>query len=1089
MFWFMFTLWVGTFALSQVLADKAAKAQLQDEKAKTLEELGIPSNDATRPIPRVIGTQRVRSPQLLWHGNYRTSANTTEVNTSLFSSKNVVTGYNYYLSMQLGLCKGPVALRKIWYGDTLVWEGYADSVTDISIPPTKATTALGQQHDTRYEPSGAIRFYPGSETQVVDPYLAEYQDPCPGYRGLAYVVLDAYIGQTGTLQGWSFEVQAVTNELGLPEATYDLLYSGTDTPDAEIVGSSWGLKFVLADSKRIDYIRVMGKRAPGGGLLWLDGKIYYLALVTIANDGGGKPGTTKLVQITTGYNDWNSEATVDWIYFYIGGLFLEAGTYYLTFGGTRIPSPGITLAAKSGESDTNTSEMSGGVWVPQPYLTQMEVYGWEETVGTSVLADANPLNVAHDILVNEMGFDAADIDAVGLAAAATTLLGEGQAMGLLLQQSTPASSLLAIIEHQIDGHFYLDPTTGEWKVQLIRDDYDIETIVELNDDNVLAVKNYSTGEWLSTFNLVQLQFTNRENDYAPASAVAIDHANAQIQGRRVKASPVQMRGVSTPQLANRLAWRDLKALAVPLCKAEVEVSRSLWNLHIGQPVLFNVTAIGAAKAMRISSISQGGEDNGPITLGLAQDIFTGGDSVLPAPSSGWTPDSSGLIPFVEYRVEEMPYAVLRRQADTTASRLLTAAAATGRGEADYDIYADGSLVGDGALTPRGLLFDAISATATTVEMTTDVRASTFPALTDLDIGSNLSGLILVDDELMGVRASVVADYGLTLTVYRGLCDTVPVAHAEGVDVWMIAAGWGSSRVASVRASTVGVQLVPKTSAGEVDLADVTPEVVVLADRDLRPYPPLNLELNTASFPAEVDIDGGVVVEFTRRDYRIYDEVSQLAVDAETLDPTFPAADSTQYRLRLLEDDVVVWTGTYNGGTASLPVSLVKIIRACGGCPTALTFAVTARHTLDAVQYEATQDLEHEATVASVLLDDTYLGVMDTGQTSEAWTAPTTGDYDFTLSAALASDLQAKVNGGAWQVVIAAGLTTGALTGVTVADTIEVRHTDSASSDEVLLTIDAPTTDADAYAVLVFENVYWEIGGFGSLGFGTGKFGR
>jgi hypothetical protein len=64
-----------------------------------------------------------------------------------------------------------------------------------------------------------------------------------------------------------------------------------------------------------------------------------------------------------------------------------------------------------------------------------------------------------------------------------------------------------------------------------------------------------------------------------------------------------------------------------------------------------------------------------------------------------------------------------------------------------------------------------------------------------------------------------------------------------------------------------------------------------------------------------------------------------------------------------------------------------------------------------------------------------------------------------------------------------------LNGVVVGDIIEIRHLDSTSADEALLMIDAPGVATDAYAVLIFTNVYWTVGGFGRGGFGLGPFGR
>ncbi|MCK9569084.1 phage tail protein [Candidatus Pacearchaeota archaeon] len=842
----------------------------------------------------------------------------------------------------------------------------------------------------------------------------------------------------------------------------------------------------MPESKRLSYARVWAKRAPGGGVLWIDGRIYYMGVVGVTNASGDLPGNTKYFWQGVGYGDWNSEATYDWIYLFFGGLALEAGTYYFVFQGGRIPAPGITIHAEAGADVSNTAYYSGGAWHSLSHLCKFEVHGWDEDEGTSIISDINPMNLAYQTLTEYLHFTDDDIDLVNFEAAATTLTSENQGMGLVLTSTTPAVDVLSMIEDQVDGRFYLDRVTGKWCIQLIRDDYDPETIPVLDDDNIVRIETFSRGTWQSTMNTLQLEFNNRDGDYADASIMAIDHANVQIQGGRVPAPATRMPAVCTKELATVLAWRELKSFSVPLCLAKVRVTRDQWNLHEGRPIRFAPASLNTNIVMRVVGMMPSDEDNGPIELDLAQDIFTGGEITLASQSSSWQEESTSLIPFDHLAVSEMPEAVLRRQSDTTGSRLLAAAAATGKGEEGYDIFADATLVGDGSVTPRALVDGDLSAVATVVPIVTDQPLSRFPVTTDSDIGNNLSGLILVDDELMAVRSAAETDVGLSLTVYRGLCDTSPAAHSSGADVWLLFMGWAGSTSALTRNSTVDVKLIPKTVVAQVDEADVTPVEITLQDRDLRPYPPTNPRLNGDLTPAEVDIDSGVTVTFLRRDHRIYDEVSQLAVDAETLDPTFPAAEGTQYRLRLKEDGDVVWTGEYNGGLASLGVSLVKIIRACDGCPTVLTFAVTARHN---TTYEALQDLEHEATVDSVLLDDTYLGTLDTGQTSDPWTAPVDGDYTFTLSAALDEDLQAKVNGGALQTVIAAGNLAGDLTGIVESDIIEIRHTDSTSSDEVLLTIDAPGTATDAYAVLIFENEYWKTGGFGRGGFGLDKFGR
>lgn len=130
--------------------------------------------------------------------------------------------------------------------------------------------------------------------------------------------------------------------------------------------------------------------------------------------------------------------------------------------------------------------------------------------------------------------------------------------------------------------------------------------------------------------------------------------------------------------------------------------------------------------------------------------------------------------------------------------------------------------------------------------------------------------------------------------------------------------------------------------------------------------------------------------------------------------------------------------------------------------------VHTKHTYSAVDYEADQDVVWSASVtASAYDDDFWLGVLSPSTPSNVWTAPDTGTYGFTIDVSIAGDVEARINGGSWVQVIASGNTSGNLAGVTASDTIEVQHLDAASSDEVLLTIDSPSSSEDAIGVIVF----------------------
>jgi hypothetical protein len=273
-------------------------------------------------------------------------------------------------------------------------------------------------------------------------------------------------------------------------------------------------------------------------------------------------------------------------------------------------------------------------------------------------------------------------------------------------------------------------------------------------------------------------------------------------------------------------------------------------------------------------------------------------------------------------------------------------------------------------------------------------------------------------------------------------------------------------------NNIDMKLLPYDAQGnKVSDADAAlTEIEIDMDyRDRRPYPPTFIKWNAVQYPTTVVITSDVTATFNRRDYRILNEYSQLAVDASTINGDFPANNDTRYRVKLYDGASVVYTAPWNAaGAATYTLTFEKILRYLDGLPSTLKMSVDTRHTFSAVDYAARYDVVHECAVtASTYDDDVWLGVVAPSTASNTWVAPQTGTYGLTLGTALAGDVEYRINGGSWLQVIATGLTTGNITGVTAAEDIEIRHLDSSSSDEVLLTIAAPSGTEDGFGILVF----------------------
>jgi len=729
--------------------------------------------------------------------------------------------------------------------------------------------------------------------------------------------------------------------------------------------------------------------------------------------------------------------------------------------------------------------------------------------------EANPAAVIYEFLTDGdwgLGLPTSDVDSTSFLAAGATLFTEGNGFSFVLDQVRDASEFLREVERQIDGIVFLDPGTGKLKLKLTRADYDINTVPQIDATNVKEVKDFMRGTWDETTNQIRIQFTDRDKKYSESFAQAHDLANQRVQGGEIVAVTENFPGVKSRALANNIASRSLRQLSAPLAKANIVIDRTGWNLNLGDAVAWTDATLGFTKlAMRIIRVDIGSEIEGSIELGMIQDVFSFASPFFGQPDNTlWTLPSQNVDPFptANQRAIEAPKALTDRDealpgvADRifATGRLVTGNEITHRiwqrnavGAPSGSFILSGEVYGFCLMGELRTALTAGTGNPMTVQMngTPDTLAALQAAFTVSpsagDIGQNLVNLILVDDEFMAITTVVNQTTHLDLqNTYRGMLDTAPAAHAVNAKIFLVFVGSGLSDVTIPPTNNVDVKLRPRSRTDEVTEAEAVTISFTMANRARRPYPPTQLKLNTVLYPTSVDFDtlksGGTTLDdrgidsaYTRRDFRRLDEVQQILTDAGTLDPTFPAANNTKYKAKLIKDPagtpVTLFETVFNTGQATIFLSRTRILRNNAGVkPTSLRVEITARHDLEGVTSDAIQLLRFDFSVgASTLDNDTNMGVIAQNVTSSPFTAPTAGTYTFTIGTVLpvSGTVEANINGGVFTTVIAAGLTTGTLAGVAVSDLIRTRHTSSGSGIETFLEVDSPGgSTVDGYAILV-----------------------
>lgn len=285
------------------------------------------------------------------------------------------------------------------------------------------------------------------------------------------------------------------------------------------------------------------------------------------------------------------------------GAFTNA--WYVGTSG-QIPSYAFEVSAYPGNSLT----------APSLYLFQ--------NANALIGVDANPIDVLYDLFTGTFSKGRVPVAAIDMAswqAAALQLATEGNGFSRVWDSATTASDMVSEILRQIDGTLYEDPSTGLIGIKLIRPDYDLTTLQNINPSNCIRIEGFTLGGQTDVPNVVQVNFKNRQTDYQQDFRVAASQANSVNQGTYI-VSNVDMPGVCDPTNAQQIANRELTAQSRPLAKCTASVSRDFYRVKIGDPLTLTWPEAGiSGMVMRVASIDRGTLADGTIKLDLIQDYF------------------------------------------------------------------------------------------------------------------------------------------------------------------------------------------------------------------------------------------------------------------------------------------------------------------------------------------------------------------------------------------------------------------------------------------------------------------------------------
>lgn len=471
----------------------------------------------------------------------------------------------------------------------------------------------------------------------------------------------------------------------------------------------------------------------------------------------------------------------------------------------------------------------------------------------------NPAHIVYQCLTDNqwgMGTTTDQIDADNsFTSAADTLYSEGFGLSLIWNQQSEIEDFIQQVMDHVGGVFRVSPSTGKFELKLVRDDYDVETILHLDESNVVDILSFSRASLTDTVNELTVIYTNP--DTGKDEPITVQNlANIQSQGQVVSQTN-RYPGVTVATLAARLANRDLNVLSQTLAKVRLTANREAWQLAPGDVFKLSWPKLGVSNMVfRVGNVNRGTLRDRTITIEAVQDVFG-----LPATTysqqqeEGWYEQDGTAYPIFAQALQEatyydvvttLPTADVQALDAATTGFILPAAAKPAASATGYTVWSkigatEYENTGVGDFVPACILDAAIGKEEQTV-----AQFRNGIELEQVEIGT----YCFIGTGQDAERAAVVAVdlNAATVTLNRGILDTVPAVHPEGTLILFSGFSTTDDQVERVDGETIDVKLLPVLPQGEILLADAANMQVTMNQRYYRPLPPGRFRINAQIYP-------------------------------------------------------------------------------------------------------------------------------------------------------------------------------------------------------------------------------------------------
>lgn len=465
----------------------------------------------------------------------------------------------------------------------------------------------------------------------------------------------------------------------------------------------------------------------------------------------------------------------------------------------------------------------------------------------------NPAHIIFEAQTNEdwgRGTDIGQLDLDSFKHCADTLFDEKFGMCIAWKRQDTLKQFIQQILDHIGGALMIDRTTGLWKLVLIRESDNPETLPSFDyGTGMLRIEEDNN----SSNDLVTNQLVVSYTDPVSNETRTVRTENlASIQRDGIILQNKTYVGLPTSDLAGRVASRDMKIIQSHLKKFKIVLDRRAYALQPASAFVLKIPQRGIdSMMMRAVRVEHGTLTNGEITVTAVQDVFglprTTYSQVQP---SLWVQPSLSPEPIVNARLWQLPYThllevfSLEQLALNSDGYALVLAERPNSLQQGFEIWAKTTgepseqYAGQGQFVSRGVVQNAVYQTSQITTLTLD------------NIGViSIGQCALLNDEIVQIAHIDLAKK--QIQVKRGCMDTVPTAHAQTSVIWF----YDDVAVVAEKAVKVGqtlnVKLLSQTSQGTLDLSNATANSLLINNRHTRPFAPADVKINDLSYPSQI----------------------------------------------------------------------------------------------------------------------------------------------------------------------------------------------------------------------------------------------